>query len=176
MKDYNNTIIYCLKHKDDFTNQNVCIGSTTNFTKRKYKYKNDCCNLNSKSYNEKKHKFIRENGGWENWVIYQIEQFPCKGKREAEMRERYWYDYYSAKLNSYRPYITQRERLDISRNHFNNKYKNNEEFREKKRIEELKRYHQNKHNPQYMEKRRIKSLEYYYKNKDKDKIDKSSTT
>jgi hypothetical protein len=30
---------------------------------------------------------MREHGGWENFVMIQIEEFPCETKREAEARE-----------------------------------------------------------------------------------------
>jgi len=42
--DYNNTLIYKLRHKEDYDNANIYIGSTTNFTQRKNQHKFACIN------------------------------------------------------------------------------------------------------------------------------------
>ena len=44
------------------------IGYTTNFTERIRHHKNK----NSRKYNIKLYKFIRENGGWDNWICSPI--------------------------------------------------------------------------------------------------------
>ena len=142
VKNYANTIIYCIKHRNDYNNENVCVGSTTNFLKRRNKYKTDTNNPNSKSYNQKKHKYIRENGGWGDFIMYEIEKFPCTDKREAEARERYWYDTMNATLNSYRPYRSMEEKRQIDRDYKKNRYHNDDEFR-KKVIERRKNRYQN---------------------------------
>ena len=141
VKNYANTIIYCIKHKNDYNNENVCVGSTTNFLNRRYKYKNDTNNPNSKSYNQKKHKYIRENGGWEDFIMYEIEKFPCADKREAEARERYWYDTMNATLNSNRPYTSKEEKEQINRDAHRYRYHNDAEHRNRKREQTRNRYH-----------------------------------
>tara|TARA_S200002703_G_scaffold34949_1_gene30183 strand:+ start:540 stop:1148 length:609 start_codon:yes stop_codon:yes gene_type:complete len=142
IKNYANTIIYCIKHKNDYNNENVCVGSTTNFLKRRNKYKTDTNNPNSKSYNQKKHKYIRENGGWDDFIMYEIEKFPCADKREAEARERYWYDTMNATLNSYRPYRSKEEKKQIERDYKKYRYQNDEEYRNRN-IEQIKYRYQN---------------------------------
>jgi len=98
--DYANTIIYKLVHKDDLNDDNIYTGHTTDFICRKNLHKSDCTNANSKSYNEKKYKYIRENGGWDEWLMIEIEKYPCKDKPEAVARERLIQTEMKAKLNS----------------------------------------------------------------------------
>lgn len=84
--DYNRTIIYKLIRNDNIHNPYICVGSTTDFIKRKSAHKNACCNENNKRYNHKVYQIIRQNGGWENWKMLEIEKFPCNDNREAEAR------------------------------------------------------------------------------------------
>ena len=107
--DYSKTCIYKLVHKDDINNEYVYIGSTSNFAKRKDSHKSSCTNSTSQSYNNPKYTYIRDNGGWDNWVMVEIEKFPCNDKREAETRERYWIEFYKSKLNSIVPTRTNAE-------------------------------------------------------------------
>ena len=87
MPDYSKGLIYMLRHKDDINEENIYIGSTTNFIQRKKSHKSHCNNPNDSCYNQKKYLYIRENDGWENWVMEWIEDYPCKSKRELEKRE-----------------------------------------------------------------------------------------
>ncbi len=98
--DYSKTIIYKIIKNDDFNNENIYVGSTTDFIRRKSRHKCNCNNENSKQHNLKVYKSIRSNGGWSEWSMIEIEKFPCNNKREALSRERYWYEFYNAKLNS----------------------------------------------------------------------------
>ena len=88
--DNSKTLIYKLVHKDDLENKNIYIGSTTDFRRRKNAHKTTCTNPKSKPYNNKVYQQIRENDGWDTWVMVEIEKFPCTDKREADARERYW--------------------------------------------------------------------------------------
>ena len=115
--DYNKTIIYKLVKNDDFDNANVYVGSTTEFVKRKSQHKGSCCNENSKLYNLKVYQKIRENGGWENWKMIEIEKYPCEDKREAEAREEYWRCEFNANLNSQRAFITEEQRKEQIKEH-----------------------------------------------------------
>lgn len=84
--DYSKTVIYVIKCKDNNIIDEY-IGSTTNFNERKCQHKTVCYNEKSKCYNYKIYKYIRENGGWTNWLMLEVEKFPCNDKREAEKRE-----------------------------------------------------------------------------------------
>lgn len=103
---YENTVIYKLKHNEDFNNEYIYIGSTTNFIKRKYDHKYRCNNSRTNEHNHKKYKYIRNNGGWDMWNMILIEKYPCADKREAERREREWIDFYKSKLNTNLPFLT----------------------------------------------------------------------
>ena len=103
--DYSRTIIYKFVCKDLSVN-NVYVGSTTDFVKRKCMHKFCSINENNKSYNTKVYKMIRENGGWNNWEIVEIEKYPCNDKREAETKEREWYEILNADMNTIRPRMT----------------------------------------------------------------------
>jgi hypothetical protein len=98
--DYSKTCIYKLVHKDDVNNENVYIGSTTNFRKRKNEHKSRILKEGNEHYFQKKYVYIRENGGWDSWEMIEIEKYPCNDKREAETRERYWIEQYKSELNS----------------------------------------------------------------------------
>jgi len=98
--DYTKTIIYKLVHKDDLYDENIYTGHTTNYIKRKCNHKYYCTNPNNASYNTKKYKYIRENGGWDEWLMIEIEKYPCKDVNEALARERVVQNEMKAKLNS----------------------------------------------------------------------------
>ena len=111
--DYSRTVIYKIQHIDNDTL--LYIGSTTDFTKRKCAHKNTCNNEKSKKYNGKVYKMIRDNGGWEEFEMIQIEEFPCENKRQAEMEEDKIMREMKATLNSRSPYVTQEEQKEKRR-------------------------------------------------------------
>jgi len=106
--DYSKTIIYKLCCKDP-TITEIYIGSTTNFSQRKRSHKNSCKCETDNNYNTRKSQFIRANGGFENWSMVQIEEYPCENKRAAELRERYWVEQLQSKLNSNIPFRSSEE-------------------------------------------------------------------
>ena len=65
--DYSRMIIYKLVC-NDLNILDCYVGSTTDFSKRKYGHKSACNNCKIKNYNLKVYKIIRENGGWDNGV------------------------------------------------------------------------------------------------------------
>ena len=131
--DYSKTNIYKIVCND--LNVTDCyVGHTINMTKRKYKHKSICHNEKDKGHNLKIYKIIRENGGWDNWNMVLVEEFPCKDKYEACKREREVYEELDAKMNTLIPYRTQEEYKEYFK-------KYNEEHQE-----ELKEY-----NKQYRE-------------------------
>lgn len=89
MVNYKESIIYKLCSSDC---DEIYIGGTTNFRRRKHQHKSDCHNVNDKAYNRPVYQFIRENGGWSAWSMIQIEQYEARNKRDLEARERYWID------------------------------------------------------------------------------------
>jgi len=140
--DYSKILIYKIVHKDDINNENVYVGSTTNFTQRKWDHATCCNSPNQLSYNTLKYRFIRENGGWDNWKMIEIEKYPCNDKREAEARERYWIEFYKCNLNKNLPirtskeyYNTHKEELLSKSKEYNIKNKNEISINKKKYYE-----------------------------------------
>jgi vacuolar-type H+-ATPase subunit I/STV1 len=112
MPDYAKTIIYKLVNYD--YPELVYVGSTTNFTKRKQNHKESCLNEKHKNHNLKVYTNIREYDGWENWSMIKICDYPCKNRREAELKEDEYMTELKASLNMIRASRTQKQyREDI---------------------------------------------------------------
>ena len=167
--DYSQTIIYKICCKDPEITD-MYIGHTTNFTQRKHNHKATCCNENIKNYNLNVYKFIRNNGGWENWSMIQIEVFNCNNSKEALMRERFWVELLKPKLNSINPYTSIEEKAIQKKIWYE---QNKEEILQKSKqnyeenIEQIKAY-----NIQYAQENKEKISEYQkeYQEKNKEKI------
>lgn len=167
--DYSETIIYKLCCKDTAINQ-IYVGHTTNINKRKHNHKSNCCNSNLKNYNLFVYNFIRENGGWDNWTMIQIEPYNCSNKREAAMRERYWIETLNAKLNCNMPIATKEEKEKQKQDWYE---ENKEEILEKAK----ENYEENKeqkleYQKQYVQENKEKITEYQklYAQENKEKL------
>jgi hypothetical protein len=78
----------------------VYVGSTTAFRKRKYDHKTNCCSENSEHHNRYVYRFIRENCGWKNWSMVVIKAYPdITSKMELLNKERKWMKKLNATLN-----------------------------------------------------------------------------
>ena len=106
--NFQNTIIYKIVCKDLLVTEKY-IGHTTDFTKRKNSHKTRCNNPNDKMYNCYVYIFIRENGGWDNWTMIEIEKYPCLDVNEARKQERYFIELLIAELNQQIPSKTKQE-------------------------------------------------------------------
>ena len=94
-------LIYC----KDLDIKEIYVGHSVDFDKRKGAHLRLCNNSNVKDYNLKVYKFIRENGGFDNWEFTILEE-DCE-----KIRERFWYEYYNylPQLNTYYPGRTKKE-------------------------------------------------------------------
>ena len=128
MPKWDNGCIYMLRHKDDVELENVYIGSTTNFRGRKYEHKSSCNNQNHHNYNQSKYQYIRDNGGWDEWKMVWLEDYPCDNKRELLLREDEVMMQYQNRLNKYRTYTTDEEKKEQKKEH----YQANREKRQEK--------------------------------------------
>ncbi len=108
MPNYSKTILYKIVCKDTNIND-IYIGHTTNFNSRKNDHKKNCNNEKNEHYNLKVYQFIRNNGGFENWEIIKIEDYPCENKLEALKRENYLVKELKSSLNSDIPGRTYKE-------------------------------------------------------------------
>ena len=95
---YNNGLIYKIVCKDS-TITDIYVGSTCNFYRRTAQHKQECMNIKRHEYNYYKNKFIRDNGGWDNWTMIEIKKFPCNTKRELELEERKHFEELKPTLN-----------------------------------------------------------------------------
>ena len=105
--DYNNTVIYKIVC-NDLSIKDLYVGHTTDFRTRKNQHKT-MCNRSNEKYNYKVYQVIRNNGGWDNWSMIEIEKFQCNDSNEATARERYWIEQLKASLNSCIPHRTKGE-------------------------------------------------------------------
>jgi len=112
LPDYSNCKIYRIVCKDLLI-KDCYIGNTCNWTNRKCEHKRSINNESRPEYLQNKAVFIRENGGWENWDMVLIEDFPCKTKLEAHKRERYWIETLGATLNTVLPSRQAKEQKQI---------------------------------------------------------------
>ena len=151
--DYSTTIIYKLVKNDDYDNANVYVGSTTDFINRKHNHKNCCNNEKKKEHNQKKYQYIRNNGGWDEWNMVEIEKHPCNDGNEARAREEYWRSHFNAQLNTKRAYRTEEQDKETRKEY-------RETNKEKTSVYHKERYEQNKDDIT------IKNKIYYEDNKD----------
>lgn len=93
----------------DLNSNLVYVGHTTNFRKRKSHHQQSCCNINDKAYNLKVYKMIRDNRGWNEWEMIEIEKFPCNDGNEAKYRERQLMEELNANLNVYKSIVSKEE-------------------------------------------------------------------
>jgi hypothetical protein len=105
--DYSKTIIYKIVC-NDLNITDVYVGSTTDFIRRKGQHKS-VCNSEKSKINYKVYQTIRENGGWDNFSMIEIEKYPCIDSNEARARERYYLELLNAKLNIVIPTRTRKE-------------------------------------------------------------------
>ena len=67
--------------------KDVYVGHTTDFNRQKRQHKPRCINESTSQYNVNVYRTVRDNGGWDNWAMIEIEKFPCRDKNEAVARE-----------------------------------------------------------------------------------------
>lgn len=182
-KDYSKTIIYKLCCKD-ISIIDIYIGHTTNFNQRKHNHKTICCKENTKNHNLHVYKFIRNNGGWDNWSMIQIEEFNCNNSREATIRERYWIELLKPRLNMINPFTSLEEKIfqkqdwyEENKEEILQKAKEHYQENKEKKIEYQKQYSkenkealaekQKKYREKNKEKLAEQKKEYREKNKEK---------
>jgi len=89
----------CIYAIDCFDTDDLYIGSTTHFIKRKSSHKRTSLNKNEKRHNQKVYQKIREYGGWDNWVMFVVEdEIPIEKLKE---REQFYIDTLEPSLNEY---------------------------------------------------------------------------
>jgi hypothetical protein len=99
MVNYANSVVYKIMSLDPDID-NIFVGSTTAFRKRKHDHKKNCCNESSKEYKRYVYQFIRNNGGWDNWSMVVVKAYPdITSKMELSNKEMKWRKKLKANLN-----------------------------------------------------------------------------
>jgi len=94
----NFSCVYSIQCKDKEVKE-FYIGSTKTYCIRYTLHKSNCNNLNSKDYTYPLYKFIRENGGWDNWEMIVEVKTPNLNKDELLELEQYYMDLLEPTLN-----------------------------------------------------------------------------
>jgi hypothetical protein len=168
-----NYIMYkiCPKNKE----LNYCyIGQTTNFAIRKKQHMKNTVNENdTKHYHLNQYKVIRENGGWNEWEMIEIEQFNGKTKLEARMREQELIKQHNANLNMLNAFITEDERASTKKA-ITEKYREDNKELLKEQTKQYKQNHKEiiseqmkKYRAENKDKLTAQRKEYNEKNKEK---------
>ena len=103
------------------------VGSTINLSRRKHQHKIRCNNQNNNKYYFKVYQYIRENGGFDNWDIIQLETIQFNDRYELNARERVHLEQLHATLNKQIPTRTKKQYYMDNREKYLQKSKN---FRE----------------------------------------------
>lgn len=103
ISDYSTTVIYKITCKDPNIIDKY-VGHTVDIVRRRKEHKYSTSNAKSACYNLKLYKFIRDNGGWDNWKMEVIAFYECNNLREARQKEQDHYIELKASLNSVEPF------------------------------------------------------------------------
>jgi hypothetical protein len=107
---YNNTVIYKLVCNDPAITE-CYVGHTFDFKIRYAKHKSDCNNKKSVKYKYKVYRFIRLNGGFEDFSMVPIAYYNCANFFEAKLKELFHMEELQATLNTQKPseFVTAKE-------------------------------------------------------------------
>ena len=160
--DYSKGLIYKIVC-NDLECKDIYVGSTTNFRTRKNAHKTSCNNENSKKYNLKIYQIIRQNGGWENWQMIEVEKYPCNDGNELRARERFKYEELKGNMNSCIPNRSRKEYYNDNKEKIKEYQKEYIENNKEKIKEHMKKYIENN-------KEKIKEQLKKYRENNKEKI------
>jgi len=126
------SVIYMISCRDE-TVPEIYIGSTSNFIRRRNEHFYSCNNINCKSHNFKLYRFIRSNGGIDNFVMEILERcYEDENKFEIEKK---YIRLYNPELNSHK-YLTE-EQKEINKKIIKQEKKNKREQEKKERKKHL---------------------------------------
>tara|TARA_R110000796_G_scaffold249829_1_gene378067 strand:+ start:459 stop:1004 length:546 start_codon:yes stop_codon:yes gene_type:complete len=141
--DYSKCCVYKICC-NDISVKDCYVGSTTNLVQRRRAHKNICNNEKDKGYNYYVYKFIRNNGGWNNWGVVLVQEYPdCKCREELLKFERHHTEILGATLNKQVQGRTKEEYYQDNKESLLKKNKVYHQNNKEKRNEYSKEYHQN---------------------------------
>ena len=112
--DIDNYSMYKIYPKNSDLNYSY-IGHTNNFVFRKRQHQLPCIDTTHTKSHIKLYQVIRENGGWDEWVMVEIEKLIGKTKLEARIREQELIEEHGANLNLLKAYISEEERKEAKK-------------------------------------------------------------
>jgi len=101
--DYSKCVIYKIVCNDESVTE-CYVGHTTNFVRRKYCHKTNCNIPKMKQYNVKLYQIIRKHGGWNNFNMLPICEYPCENYIQACIKEEEYRIKLLASLNNNKCY------------------------------------------------------------------------
>jgi hypothetical protein len=158
--DWSKMVIYKICCKD-LNITDIYIGHTCNLVKRRYEHKSKCCYKNGKHYDIKLYSCIRENGGWHNWEVIEVDKCPCLDFEEARKIERYYIESLNANLNMILPVRNKKEYYNDNIDYIKEQRKTQRDTIRDIINEKAKEYRK-AHKEELLEKSRLR----YEKNKD----------
>ena len=153
---------------NDLSIKEVYVGSTKNLRVRKGQHRHRCNNENCSEYNFRVYQYIRENGGFSNWDIIQLESIEYNTRYELRARERYYIESLKASLNKAIPNRTSKE---YKNDHKETRQQQSKEYY-KNNMEEIKqkvKLYTEKHKEQIKQNRKEYFIEYQKKFREKNK-------
>jgi len=128
----------------DTSIEDIYIGSTCNFYRRKSQHKYHCNNEKCNQYNYQVYKFIREHGGFENWDMVMIEERSVENKLQKEKLEREHIERLKPSLNCVIPTRTYKEWYEANKEQIAEQRKEYREQNKEQLAEKKKDYYQQK--------------------------------
>jgi hypothetical protein len=111
--DFSNCYIYHIVDKEGIVHY---VGSTSNMNSRKSNHKYACKHPNDNHHHFDIYKYIRDNGGFENFEIIPIKKIEnISNKTELRIAERVEMEKYTGLKNMIGSYLSQEERLQRNR-------------------------------------------------------------
>jgi hypothetical protein len=171
-QEIKNYVMYKIIPKNK--NLNYCyVGHTTDFPSRKYQHKLACINETHTKMHLKLYQVIRENGGYNEWQIIEIEKLNEKTNLEARMREQELIIEHKANLNTLSAFITEEQRK-LTKEACTQKYREENKELLKEQTKKYKEDHKEiiaeqmkKYREENKETIKEKNKEYKEKNKEK---------
>ena len=133
--DYQKATIYKIQSIDN--EELLYVGSTTNFIKRKQCHKKLCNNLNNRHNDLKVYKMIRENGGWDQFSMIIVKEFPCNNKTELLIEEDRIMREMRSNMNKYKAFRTSEECKEYQKEYHKEYYELNKEKLNEKRKKKI---------------------------------------
>lgn len=129
--DFSNCYIYNIVDKDKIVHY---VGSTSNMNSRRSKHKYNCKNENSKHYHLDIYKYIRDNGGWDNFECVPIRKIVnISNITELRIAERLEMEKFTGLKNMMGSYMSEEEHRENTRNWQKQHPEKNAEYRKKYR-------------------------------------------